>query len=222
LQKRQIILHFLAGFPVFPGQNAVVSQGDSRSDAIGRSASGNEDLPKAAVRQGVSMLARRLLAALLTMLLATACLSADDAADTMRETIKAKFTFTAQPATDRKFYDGKIKDGVYKGETPPSEYGHKGYVELTIRNGQVVEIVFYQYDPKTGQFKDENYGEEYGDQFGPNTFEKAQLSVEGGKKYPVMLLETQDLGQVDSVSGATFNFTVFRTAVKNACARARK
>ena len=47
--------------------------------------------------------------------------------------IKDKFTFVATPQTDKKINDGKVKDGVFAADTPPTSYGHKAYVVLTVK-----------------------------------------------------------------------------------------
>lgn len=138
------------------------------------------------------------------------------------EIIARKFTFTAKPSTTAKIMDGRLNDGVYQADTPPSSYGHKGYASVTVKNGQVVQMVFYQQDPITGQYKDENYGHEYGTQFGPDTYAKAQQSVAGGKSYPIKLIETQNLDAIDAVTGATYNLHVFKQAVKAALEKAKK
>lgn len=136
--------------------------------------------------------------------------------------INEKFTFTGTPPADKKIADGKAKDGFYVVEEPPTSYGHKPYVGLTITGGQVIEVIFFQYNPETKTYKDENYGKEYGTQFGEDTFEKAQISVEGGRQYPVKLIETQDLGEVDAVSGATYNYELFKMGVNDALKQGMK
>lgn len=146
----------------------------------------------------------------------------DSFSDEDKAIIEKKFTFSVDPKNDKKITTSDVKDGTYEVKGIPSSYGHIPYVGLTIKDGQIVKVVFFQYRPEDKTYKDETYGKEYGTQYGEDTFEKAQVSVKGSVKFANELLETQDINKVDAVSGASYNLTIFRTGVNDALNLAKK
>lgn len=115
----------------------------------------------------------------------------------------------------------ELKDGTFKGVVTKDETDSKNAgdttVEITIKGGKIVDCKFIPLDSK-GKVKDENYGKEAGEQ----NYKKAQKAVEGMKKYPQELVKTQNIDEVDSVSGATVSHKLFVDAAKKAIKEASK
>jgi len=106
-----------------------------------------------------------------------------------------------------------VKDGIYTGESPYDAFDYKHVVKIRVVNGKFVEVDYNEvkYDGH-GKQEDEQYCEE--------------MSVNGTTPaiaYPdmeEMLLTTQDITQVDGVSGATYSRYRFRYAVMIALMKA--
>jgi len=98
------------------------------------------------------------------------------------------------------------KDGIYFGISPYDAYDYRHEVKLRIKDGQIVEVDYNELkkDGK-GKQEDEEYCEE--------------MSASGTTPaiaYPQMeemLLSTQNMMQVDAVSGASYSLHRFRFAV---------
>jgi len=98
------------------------------------------------------------------------------------------------------------KDGTYIGATPYDAYDYRHEVKIKIQNGKIVEVDYNEVkkDGK-GKQEDEEYCEE--------------MSVTGTTPaiaYPLMeemLLSTQNMMEVDAVSGASYSLRRFRLAV---------
>ena len=98
------------------------------------------------------------------------------------------------------------KDGTYIGASPYDAFDYRHEVKLTIVNGKITEIDYNEVKKDGhGKQEDEEYCEE--------------MSVSGTTPaiaYPLMeemLLTTQNMMQVDGVSGATYSLYRFRLAV---------
>ena len=106
-----------------------------------------------------------------------------------------------------------IKDGTYTGSSPYDAFDYKHVVKILIKGGKIVEVDYNEvkYDGH-GKQEDEEYCEE--------------MKVSGTTPaiaYPAMeemLLSTQDIMQVDGVSGATYSLYRFRYAVTIALMKA--
>ncbi|MDO4788325.1 MAG: FMN-binding protein [Johnsonella sp.] len=104
------------------------------------------------------------------------------------------------------------KDGVYSGESSKDEFGGKITVEISVKDGKITEASMKDLD-KNGVEKGEEYGKDIGQE---GLYKKAQQAVEGAKQYPVLLVESGSIENMDAVSGATVSFKVFKEAVENA------
>lgn len=112
------------------------------------------------------------------------------------------------------------KDGTYtaQSETYVSEEegaeGDSGYgvTTLTIKDGVITECTFETFDID-GNPKDENYGKKEGSVANKDYYNKAQKAVAACEKYAQALVETNDLKQVDQISGATINYEEFQDTV---------
>lgn len=107
------------------------------------------------------------------------------------------------------------RDGTYEGAYESSD-GQRTSVTLTIKDNKIVDCKLNARDA-LGNVKDENYGKGGT----AEDFRRAQLSVREMKKYPDMLLETQDIDKMDALSGATVTFKAMQIAVHEALKKAR-
>lgn len=105
------------------------------------------------------------------------------------------------------------KDGTYTGSSPRDAFDYRHEATITIRDEMIVDIDYNEVNREgEGKEEDEAYCKE--------------MSIAGTTPaiaYPLMekqLLETQDLGAVDAVSGATYSFYRFRFAVMVALMKA--
>ena len=110
-----------------------------------------------------------------------------------------------------KMYDLPIsaegaKDGSYVGESPYDAFDYRHVVKIQIKEGKIVALDYNEVKKDGhGKQEDEEYCEE--------------MSVTGTTPaiaYPIMeemLLSTQNMMQVDGVSGATYSLYRFRFAV---------
>lgn len=98
------------------------------------------------------------------------------------------------------------KDGTYTGTTPYDAFDYRHEVEIVIENGRIAEVDYNEVK-KDGHGKQED--EEYCD----------EMRVSGTTPaiaYPVLeetLLASQNMMDVDAVSGATYSLYRFRLAV---------
>jgi major membrane immunogen (membrane-anchored lipoprotein) len=109
-----------------------------------------------------------------------------------------------------------LKDGTYEGRSTNDNRGAYGIVSLEVKNGEIASAQFLQYNAD-GTLKDEKYGEEAGE----DSYKMAQNALQYSKKYPEKLVETQDVGKVDAVTGATSSWKQFQEAAKDALAKAK-
>lgn len=105
------------------------------------------------------------------------------------------------------------KDGTYYGSSPYDAYDYRHEITLEIKEGKIIAADYNEVH-KSGKGKEED--EEYGE----------EMSITGTTPaiaYPAMekqLLETQDMMQVDAVSGASYSLQRFRYAVTIALIKA--
>lgn len=112
------------------------------------------------------------------------------------------------------------KDGVYEATMEPSRWGHRPYCRVTVKNNRITDVQYYEKHDSTGQLKDKNYGKEYIEEFGETAYAGAQLSVAGASVYGSRLVLSQNLENVDVVTGATANYHRFRTVIGKALEKA--
>jgi major membrane immunogen (membrane-anchored lipoprotein) len=106
-----------------------------------------------------------------------------------------------------------IKDGCYTGSSPKDAFDYKHVVEIRIEGGKIVEVDYNEvkYDDH-GKQEDEEYCEEM-----------MATGTSPAIAYPHMeekLLATQNMMEVDGVSGATYSLHRFRYAVTVALMKA--
>jgi major membrane immunogen (membrane-anchored lipoprotein) len=105
------------------------------------------------------------------------------------------------------------KDGSYIGSTPYDAFDYRHEVKIKILNGKIVEVDYNEVKKDgRGKQEDEEYCEE--------------MSVSGTTPaiaYPLMeemLLTTQNMMEVDAVSGASYSLQRFRLAMTIALMKA--
>ncbi|EIW20562.1 MULTISPECIES: FMN-binding protein [Pelosinus] len=112
------------------------------------------------------------------------------------------------------------KDGTYTAKSSPDERGAVGEITLTIQQGKIAKAD-YRGIQKDGKVKDIDYGKTSGKIENPEFYQKAQQGVKGAAAYGPKLIETQNIDQVDSISGATVSHKQFTEAAKSALDQAK-
>jgi len=119
--------------------------------------------------------------------------------------------FILMPACGKAF-----RDGSYEGRSTDDSRGAYGIVSVTILSGKIASAEFIQYNAD-GTVK----GEKYGEEAGAENYKIAQKALEQSQKYPQRLIQTQDVEQVDAVTGATTSWKQFQEAARDALAKAK-
>ncbi|NSW90833.1 MAG: FMN-binding protein [Firmicutes bacterium] len=114
----------------------------------------------------------------------------------------------------------KYKDGTWKAESQPDDYGNTALVEITIKDGKITDVVWKEMS--NGKEKDEDYGKKDGKIENQENYDKAQKAIKASKTYGDKLVEVQDINKVDAISGATRSHETFVSLVKEALEKAKK
>ena len=125
---------------------------------------------------------------------------------------------TPKPAQN-KIDLSNAKDGTYTIESSRDEKLGHSTLTLMIKDKKIVAAEFTGYD-LFGNVKDENYGALTGKDSAD--YKKAQVAVDAIKIYPAQLVETQDLGKVDAISGASISYGQFVETTRRAVEEASK
>lgn len=130
----------------------------------------------------------------------------------------------AQGAAVKKIADidlSTAKDGTYQAESSEnSEYGH-GKIAITIKDRKIESATYFGID-KDGTMKGEDYGRQSGETSDTPNYKKAQTAVKANATYSAQLIERQQPGKVDAISGATISYEQFIEAATKAIAAAKK
>jgi major membrane immunogen (membrane-anchored lipoprotein) len=118
-------------------------------------------------------------------------------------------------------------DGTYTGrssvyENDEDEGNGNGYgvVTLTIKDNTIVECSYQTYEPD-GTLKDEDYGMQEGSVANRDYYNKAQKAIAACEVYAQQLVDTNNVRDVDAISGATINYDNFTEAVLDALDQAK-
>lgn len=111
------------------------------------------------------------------------------------------------------------KDGTYSAESSRDDKLGYSKLTLTIQDHKITDAKFEGVD-LFGNVKNEDYGSLTGKDSAD--YKKAQVAVKAINDYPKQLLETQNLGKVDAISGATISYGQFVETAQKAVAEARK
>lgn len=107
-------------------------------------------------------------------------------------------------------------DGTYEAKGDPSYWGHQPYCKLTVKKGMITDVIYYEKNFEDGDVKDDDYGNEYKEDLGEIAYAGAQLSVMGAQVYKYQFLLSQDIENVDVVTGATASYHRFKNVVNKA------
>ena len=115
----------------------------------------------------------------------------------------------------------KYKDGEYTGESR-SVYTFENYWGVTtvdIKSGKILSVDFKIIDRN----KNEEFGDKYERHFSGNQvyIEQCRNDWKGVQTYPGLFLEKQDINSVDSITGATWSYNIFRDSLLNALEKAK-
>ena len=115
----------------------------------------------------------------------------------------------------------QAKDGTYNAESSEnSEYGH-GKIAITIKDHKIESATYFGVD-KDGTIKGEDYGTKNGQVSDAQNYKKAQNAVKANATYGAQLVERQQPGKVDAISGATISYEQFIEASTKALDEAKK
>jgi major membrane immunogen (membrane-anchored lipoprotein) len=125
--------------------------------------------------------------------------------------------------TDKTVQDTSLmlRDGTYYGKSRATYIYEPfwGSVRFTLKNGLFTEINFIVRDSNLHETFDGNYEKHF--EGNPEYIQQSRNDWKGVQTYPAVLLEKQDTGKVDAISGATWSNKIFRASVKEALKDAR-
>lgn len=126
----------------------------------------------------------------------------------------------ATEVADLNVAEGGFADGTYTGVSAPDDQGAYGEVSVTIAGNDVTaaEFVLKEAD---GSVKGSDYGKTNGEIISEEVYAKAQAGIAAAPAYAAQLVETDDAGAVDVVTGASLSHGQFLEAVADALADAR-
>lgn|GEM_PF-123066 len=113
-------------------------------------------------------------------------------------------------------------DGNYTAiPSMKDDWGGSAKVELVVKDGKIVSCTFDSYE-KDGKLKGADYGKIDGEIKNVGTYKIAQNAITQAAKYPDMLLQSQNIEELDALSGATVSFILFKDAIKQIMEKAQK
>ncbi len=105
---------------------------------------------------------------------------------------------------------GKYEDGTHEAELEPDERGWKAVVEVTVEGGKITAAAFDEVNEEGAKkSEDEEYLERWG----------TAANIDASEVYPKYeedLIETQDVEEVEVITGATSTHEKFQDVVKKA------
>jgi major membrane immunogen (membrane-anchored lipoprotein) len=111
------------------------------------------------------------------------------------------------------------QSSVYVSDGDESNGNGYGVVTITIKDNTITECTYETYEPD-GTLKDDDYGTQNGEVANRDYYNKAQKAIAACEKYAENLVKTNDIGEVDAISGATINYDNFTEAVEDALQQA--
>lgn len=110
-------------------------------------------------------------------------------------------------------------DGVYEVQDKPDYEGYYCKAVLTVEDGKITKVDWKIFDSNNREFDDS-----YEEIFAGNKAYQYQCrgDMKGVKEYGANLIETQDIDEVDTISGATWSHSKFVAILKMAVEKARK
>ena len=114
-------------------------------------------------------------------------------------------------------------DGTYQGRTQASYSSEPfwGNIQISVVNGLFTDIRFSIRDSSTHEYVDSMYGVIH--YSGNQEYMKQCVNEEHGiASYPKKLLKSQNLDNIDGISGATWSYNFFIASAKEALKDAKK
>lgn len=106
---------------------------------------------------------------------------------------------------------GRYINGLYQGETEKDWEGYTTFCTIRVVRGLIAIVDWQIYDNYRKRIFDDTYEEVYtGNQY---YIQQCRDNMIGMKAYGPKLIETQDLDQVDSITGATWCYNKFKEVV---------
>lgn len=108
-------------------------------------------------------------------------------------------------------------DGTYQGQSQSKYTGEMywGHVQITVENGSFTDLNYFIRDSSVHEPVDSMYGVNH--YAGNPTYQQQCVNDGHGIEiYPQRLLSSQDIDNVDAISGATWSYNIFIASVKNA------
>jgi major membrane immunogen (membrane-anchored lipoprotein) len=99
-----------------------------------------------------------------------------------------------------------LKDGTYKGATPYDDYNYRHEVTFEMKNGKMISI---DYD----EIHRDGHAKQRDVEYGKEMLQSGTTPAIAYPKYESAILTTQNLDQIDAVSGATYSLYRFRLAI---------
>jgi major membrane immunogen (membrane-anchored lipoprotein) len=113
-------------------------------------------------------------------------------------------------------------DGDYTGQSS-AQYSREPYVgkaDIKIERGKIVQVNFSIRDTSKNEVFDSTYEKYFIDN--NEYIQQCRADWKGVQTYPAKLLETQNIDNVDAITGATWSYNIFKASVKDALAEASK
>ncbi len=129
-------------------------------------------------------------------------------------------TGCADAPADLNVADGGFTDGSFAGRSAADDQGASGEVTVAIKGNDVTSVDFRIRDAD-GTVRGADYGKTNGKIVDQATYKKAQFGMAAGDDYAATLVETDDLDQVDAITGASLTYRHFVGAVEDALAKGR-
>lgn len=102
------------------------------------------------------------------------------------------------------------KDGIYSGKSKSiyTDENFWGSVKLVVKNGEITEVNFCIIDSTNHEIFDPNYENHY---IGNDLYiQQCKDNWQGIIRYPEKLIQTQDIDNVDIISGATWSYNMLK------------
>lgn len=112
-------------------------------------------------------------------------------------------------------------DGVYSGKSKAiySDENFWGSVEVTIEKSKIVDVNFKIIDSTNHEIFDHTYEKHY---WGNELYiQQCRDDWQGVMYYPLKLIKTQNIKDVDVITGATWSYNMFRYALIEALKNAQ-
>lgn len=115
----------------------------------------------------------------------------------------------------------QIKDGIYWGESQDSYTGEPywGIAFVEYKDGKIKQTNFYIVDRDSKDAFDQNYVTHFANN--PEYIQQVKNDWAGVLNYRAQFDQKKDLAKVDAVSGATWSFNIFKSAMKIALDKAK-